>query len=133
MRDARLTRYARANRQSMSEAERLVWSHLRHGRLGVRFRRQHPIGPYIADFACISHKIVVELDGSQHKGSRYDQARDRYLRSRGWTVLRFWAWDVVANLEGVLARIADSLDRGCPPAQPGDRPTLGSGEGGILG
>ncbi|MEX1125010.1 MAG: DUF559 domain-containing protein [Acidimicrobiia bacterium] len=46
--------------------ERLVWSHLRHNQLGVRFRRQHPIGPYIADFTCLSHRIVVEVDGSQH-------------------------------------------------------------------
>ncbi|HEY4584725.1 MAG TPA: DUF559 domain-containing protein [Acidimicrobiia bacterium] len=123
MRDRRLIRYARVNRQSMSDAERLLWSHLRHNRLGVKFRRQHPIGPYIADFACLGHRIVVEVDGSQHRGSGYDASRDAYMRSLGWVVLRFWAWDIVANLEGALAEIADCHESRCPPAKRGDRPT----------
>ncbi len=123
MRDSRLIRYARVNRQTMSDAERLVWSHLRYNRLGVRFRRQHPIGPYIADFACVGRRIVVEIDGSQHSESQYDLGRDAQMRSLGWVVLRFWAWDVVENLEGVLGGIADCLNGRCPPCGTGDRPT----------
>ncbi len=123
VRDRRLTKYARVNRQTMSDAERLVWSHLRYNRLGVKFRRQHPIGPYIADFACVSQRIVVEIDGSQHRESQYDLTRDAHMRSLGWVVLRFWAWDVVENLEGVLAGIADCLNPDCPPAQRADNPT----------
>jgi len=109
MRDQRLISYARSNRRSMSDAERVAWYRLRCDALGVRFRRQHPIGSYIADFACLSHRIVIELDGSQHRDSDYDRARDAYMRSRGWIVLRFWAWDVVGNLDGVLNAIADAV------------------------
>lgn len=93
----------------MSDAERVVWYRLRYGALGVRFRRQHPIGPYIADFVCLSHRIVVELDGSQHRDRHYDQVRDAYMAESGWTVLRFWTWDVVGNLDGVLNAIAEAI------------------------
>jgi hypothetical protein len=57
----------------------------------------------------VSKRIVVELDGSQHRGSVYDRARDAYMHERGWTVLRFWAWDVVSNLEGTINAIADTV------------------------
>jgi very-short-patch-repair endonuclease len=107
----------------MSDAERLVWSKLRHDHLGVRFRRQHPIGPFIADFACLSCRVVVEIDGSQHIESRYDTLRDSFMEANGWVVLRFWASDVVGNLEGVIAGISDCLDSRCPPVERGDRPT----------
>jgi BirA family biotin operon repressor/biotin-[acetyl-CoA-carboxylase] ligase len=102
----------------MSDAERLVWSRLRYQALGVKFRRQHPIGPYLADFACVPKRIVVELDGSQHRGSVYDRARDAYMRERGWTVLRFWAWDVVSNLEGTINAIADAVAAPTSPPRP---------------
>jgi BirA family biotin operon repressor/biotin-[acetyl-CoA-carboxylase] ligase len=118
MRDPRLIGYARANRWSMSDAERLVWSRLRYQALGVKFRRQHPIGPYLADFACLSHRVVVGLDGSQHRPG-YDRPRDAYMRRRGWTVLRFWAWDVVSSLEDVINTIANGLAN-CPHAAQGD-------------
>jgi very-short-patch-repair endonuclease len=58
---------------------------------------------------------VVELDGSQHRDSNYDRARDRYMVDHGWTVLRFWAWDMVGNLEGVLSALADAV---VPPRPP---------------
>jgi very-short-patch-repair endonuclease len=108
MRDPRLIGYARANRWSMSDAERLVWSRLRYQALGVKFRRQHPIGPYVTDFACLSHRVVVELDGSQHSPT-YDRARDACMRKRGWSVLRFWAWDVVSDLDVVIGTIANAV------------------------
>jgi very-short-patch-repair endonuclease len=80
---------ARALRHASTDAERMLWQHLRGGRLGLKFRRQHPIPPYIADFCCVSAKLVVELDGSQHSEAT-DRERTRYLESQGWRVLRFW-------------------------------------------
>ncbi len=110
MRDRRLITFARSNRRAMSDAERIVWYWVRNETLGARFRRQHPIGPYIADFACLSHRIVLEVDGRQHIDSRYDQARDEYMRARGWTVLRFWASHIVTNMEDTRATIAAAID-----------------------
>ena len=110
MRDKRLIAYARENRKKLTDAERLIWRHLRYQQMGTRFRRQHPIGRYIADFAAPSIGLVVELDGSQHRGSSYDRRRDSYLRGQGWKVIRFWDWDVMGNTEGVLAGIADAIE-----------------------
>lgn len=84
---------ARNLRKNATDAERKLWRHLRLAkREGVHFRRQAPIGPYVADFACHRAKIVVELDGSQHskhENMTYDAARTAYLESRGYRVLRF--------------------------------------------
>jgi very-short-patch-repair endonuclease len=92
-------------RSHMPDAEVILWSRLRrHGIEGMRFRRQHPIGPYIADFACPLERLVIELDGAGHmtdEKQEYDQARDAYMRSRGWRVIRFRNEDVYKNL-GVL-------------------------------
>jgi len=88
----------------MSDAERRIWYHIRHRALRVRFRRQHPIGPYTADSAPIEERLVIEIDGSQHRGSKYDTRRDGYMRLQGWTVLRFWSWDVIGNLKASSAR-----------------------------
>ena len=77
---------------------------------GYRFRRQHPIGKYIADFACIEQKIVIELDGGQHQEQLvYDEQRSAFLRAQGWQVVRFWNNDVLNNLDGVLLVIAERL------------------------
>ncbi|MDX1469044.1 MAG: DUF559 domain-containing protein [Acidimicrobiia bacterium] len=116
MRDERLIRYAKANRNQMSEPEAKLWSCLRRGQLGVRFRRQHPIGPYIADFACLSLKLVVEVDGNQHIGSHYDRARDGYMRRRGWTVLRYWADEVMFDLEMLLDDVVGKIEKLSSPA-----------------
>ena len=101
----------------MTDAERLLWQALRSKQLnGHRFRRQHPIGQYIADFACIEQKIIVELDGGQHQEQlAYDERRTDFLRLHGWQVLRFWNNDVMNNLDGVLSTIAASLT-GAPPS-----------------
>ena len=111
------TTRARSLRTGMTDAERLLWQSLRGKQLnGHRFRRQHPIGPYIADFACIEQKIIVELDGSQHQDQiAYDQQRSTFLHARGWHVLRFWNNDVLNNLNGVLAGIVECL-AAAPPS-----------------
>jgi very-short-patch-repair endonuclease len=87
-----------------------MWRLLRDRRLGgVKFRRQVPIGPFIADFASIGHRLVVELDGGQHADSETDVRRDRFLKADGWRVVRFWNNDVMGNREGVLEAIRDAL------------------------
>jgi very-short-patch-repair endonuclease len=99
-----LTTRARQMRREPTEAERRLWSKLRSSGLGVRFVRQRPIGPYIADFACRAARLIVELDGGQHGGD-YDERRDAYLRRQGWRVLRFWNPDVLSNTDVVLETI----------------------------
>ena len=83
---------------------------------GHRFRRQHPIGQYIADFACIEQRIVIELDGGQHQEQNiYDEQRSVCLQAQGWRVLRFWNNEVLNNIDGVLTVIAENLT-GAPPS-----------------
>lgn len=83
---------------------------------GCRFRRQHPIGNYIADFACLEKKLIIELDGGQHQEQTdYDKARSEYLNAQGWQVLRFWNSDVMENFCGVLEVIAERL-KSTPPS-----------------
>ena len=98
----------------MTEAEKRLWKHLRAHRLqGWPFRRQHPIPPYVVDFAAVEGRLIVEVDGGQHAGSERDERRDEFLASQGWRVLRFWNNDVLANTEGVLSRIVEVLKK--PP------------------
>ena len=105
--------FSRGLRKSQTNAERALWASLRNRQLeGARFRRQHPIGPYIVDFVDLEAKLVVELDGGQHNEDRVtekDEARTAWLESEGYRVLRFWNNDVLANLEGVLEKISDAL------------------------
>ena len=104
-------RRARELRGQSPEGELLLWHYLRRRQLqGFRFRRQHPIGPYIADFACVNPRLVIEVDGSQHADSReYDEQRDAYLRAAGYRVVRCWTSDVFTNVESVLDRILCEL------------------------
>jgi len=77
----------------------------------VKFRRQHPIGPYFADFCSIERRLVIELDGSQHAElSQEDKTRTSFLQSHGYKVLRFWNDQVLANIEEVLGAIDESLN-----------------------
>ncbi len=101
----------------MTDVERLLWHALRAKQIdGNRFRRQHPIGKYITDFACVEKKIVVELDGSQHQEQlEYDEQRTNFMKQHGWQVLRFWNNDVLNNLDGVLAVIVKRLENVPPP------------------
>ena len=103
---------AKAMRREPTDAERRLWIALRARRLGpFKFRRQQAVGPFIVDFICIERRLVVELDGGQHATAiDYDEARKRYLESRGYLVLRFWNNDVLGNTEGVLTAILTALE-----------------------
>ncbi len=103
---------ARNLRAEATDAEKLLWSHLRrHQVLGYQFRRQEPIGKYIADFVCYQKRLVIELDGGQHiEQLDYDSERSRWLETRGFRVVRFWNEDVLSNAEGVLSVIVMFLE-----------------------
>ena len=113
----------------MTLTERIVWQGLRAHRLGgMGFRRQTPIGPYIVDFVSHAAKVIFELDGGQHFEDAHearDAARDAYLRSKGFRVLRFNNYDVVTNREGVLTTIAAVLGKAVAPSLPS--PASGGG------
>jgi very-short-patch-repair endonuclease len=100
---------ARELRKNPTQAEILLWQALRRKQLnGLKFRRQAPLGPYIADFACLSKRLVIELDGAQHNDPgrmHYDEGRTLWLKQRGFRVLRFTNIDVGLNLDLVLATI----------------------------
>jgi very-short-patch-repair endonuclease len=99
-----------ALRQNATDAERRLWAVLRHRQLqGYKFRRQHAIGRFIADFACTKHRLVIEADGGQHNGSIADDRRTAWLEREGWRVLRFWNNDILSNTEGVLSAIVEAL------------------------
>jgi len=110
MREGQKRDAARALRRNATDAERIMWRLLRDRRLnGVKFRRQMPIGPFVADFASIEHRLVVELDGGQHAENSADISRDAFLISCGWRVVRFWNNDVMKNREGVLESLQQAL------------------------
>jgi len=109
--------FARRLRRDMTEAEDRLWRELRSRRLDrIKFRRQVPIGPYIADFACLDARLIIEIDGSQHAESRHDAVRDTELKRRGFRVLRFWNDDVLKDINGVCDTIiAYTRDAGLQP------------------
>ena len=87
-----------------------MWSALRDRRLmRYKFRRQHPIGQFIADFASTRHALVIELDGGQHAENAADARRTAWLESHGWRVIRFWNNDLLTNTEGVVEAILRAL------------------------
>ncbi len=97
----------------MTDAERRLWAALRGRRLtGYKFRRQHPLGRFIVDFACVEHRLVIEADGGQHADSPEDERRTRWLERRGWRVVRFWNNEILANSEGVQETILHILAGG---------------------
>jgi very-short-patch-repair endonuclease len=103
----RLTPVARKLRRQSTDAEQLLWSHLRSRQLEqAKWVRQFPIGPHVADFACRALRLVIELDGGQHADSPADALRTRHIESSGYRVIRFWNHDVMANTDGVLQAIA---------------------------
>jgi very-short-patch-repair endonuclease len=113
---------ARELRAAMTDAERTLWRCLRLRQLdGYRFRRQVPIGPYVADFACLQAGLVVEVDGGQHAGTRFDQGRDAFLRAQGFSVLRFWNNEVLRNPDAVCGAILAALGDAPLPASPRKR------------
>lgn len=97
-------------RKSLTPQELKLWFHLKSNNLGVKFRRQHGIGPYIADFYCKEKNLVIEIDGSQHiEAKKYDESRDMYIKSLGMQVVRFWNNDIDKNMEGVLMKIREYI------------------------
>lgn len=109
---AELRRRAKAMRREPTEAERRLWAILRAKRLeGLKFKRQAPIGPYIADFVCFELRMVVEADGGQHADSDYDARRDAWFAASGFLVLRFWNNDILQEPDGVADRILDEAGR----------------------
>ena len=106
--------YASENKKYQTEAERMLWLHLRGNKLGLHFRRQHIIGCYIADFVCLKKKIIIEVDGGYH--SQYAQAiKDYYrtekLESLGFKVLRFRHEDIYSNIVFFLDQIFNAIAR----------------------
>ncbi|MCS7179692.1 MAG: endonuclease domain-containing protein, partial [Anaerolineae bacterium] len=122
---------ARQLRRQMTPTEEILWQHLRDGRLdGIKFRRQHPYGPFILDFFCVEQQLVIEIDGSIHQQREQqarDRARDEYLEQNGLRILRFEADEVERDLPGVLNRIREACGL-TPPPDP--LPTTGPGGGG---
>ena len=117
--------FAKQLRSNMTDAEQRLWRYLRAHRFeGAKFKRQHPLGNYIVDFICFNARIVIEVDGSQHRGSASDVQRDEWLSSQGLTVLRFWNHEVLTEIEHVLERIAQSI---CIPLSPTPLPQRGEG------
>ena len=98
----------------MTDAELRLWQRLRAHRFeGLSFRRQVPIGSYIVDFVCLAERLIIEVDGGQHGSSR-DEARDAWLKSQDFIILRFWNNDVLSNTEGVLEKILETIRRSPP-------------------
>jgi very-short-patch-repair endonuclease len=110
--------FCRRLRKTMSKAEAVLWGHLRGRRMkGLRFRRQHPIGPFVADFACVKARLVIEVDGDSHasdEAQAYDAGRTRYLAKQGWRERRFSNQAVLLNLDYVLEEIRHELELSPP-------------------
>ena len=107
-----LKAYARQNRREMTESETVLWNALRNEFRGIKFRRQHPIGDYIADFLCLKAKLVIEVDGGYHDKPQQqleDQWRTEFLQSKGYRVIRFTNEEVSSQLKGVISRIKEEL------------------------
>jgi very-short-patch-repair endonuclease len=100
---------AKLMRKAMTDAELKLWNAIRaHRLMGLSFRRQLPVGGYIVDFACPTHRLIIEVDRSQHANShdlRYDALRTQRLEQDGWTVLRFWNDDVLKDIDNVCLHI----------------------------
>ncbi len=110
---------ARRLRKQMTESEKKLWQALRGRQLqNYRFRKQVPLGRYIADFVCHKAKVIIELDGGQHNQDEvaiYDQMRTHWFNEQGYEVCRFWNNEVMQQLEEVMGTILDLCTKRCPP------------------
>jgi len=105
-----LLKYAKQLRTNQTDAEQRLWYYLRGKRfMELKFKRQKPIGPYIVDFICMTHRLVIEADGSQH-GSEVDIKRDAWFAAQGFTVLRFWNNEILGQTDAVLEQIRQVVD-----------------------
>lgn len=123
--------FAKSLRQNMTDAESLLWRHLRAHRLdGQKFRRQQALGPYVVDFVHFGARVIVEADGGQHNENEKDEARDAWLRSQGFTVLRFWNDQLLQSTDSVLEVIWAAVSSAAPsppaPLPQGERGDDGS-------
>ncbi|WP_277873267.1 endonuclease domain-containing protein [Sphingomonas profundi] len=119
---------ARRLRRAMSLPEVLLWTRLRGGQAGVKFRRQHPVGPYVVDFFCRASGLVVEIDGIAHdmgNKARHDAARDRFMAANGLTVVRIAAADILCDPDAVTAAIAARVAHPLHHAAHGPPPRAG--------
>jgi very-short-patch-repair endonuclease len=122
---------ARQQRRTGNLPEVILWRALRTRPAGFRFRRQHPIGPYCLDFACLSARLAIEIDGEMHSRGdqpQHDTNRDRELATRGFASLRIPARDVLANLQAVVDQIVAVCARRSPLHQPAAGPPPRAGE-----
>jgi very-short-patch-repair endonuclease len=103
---------ARDLRKNLTDAERILWQHLRLRQMGeFKFRRQQPIDNYIVDFVCFERRLIVEIDGGHHsEQSGRDAKRDEWLKKQGFTILRFWNNEVLKEIEAVKEKILSVLD-----------------------
>ena len=119
------TNSAKRLRRNQTDAERVLWFHLRDRRLaGLKFKRQVPINRFIVDFYCASGKLILEIDGGQHDLQNVsDTNRTKILESKGYLVLRFWNNDFLKNTIGVLEAILSTINqRGSEPPHPNPLP-----------
>jgi type I restriction enzyme R subunit len=120
-----IVRLSREFRKKQTETESLLWSRLQNRQLGgVKFRRQHPIGRYIADFCCYEHKLVVEVDGGVHMEQNqrlYDRLRQEDIEAEGFKVLRVTTQEVVTDIEAVLRKISNAVGSSPPAPLPRER------------
>ncbi|WP_237214613.1 endonuclease domain-containing protein [Falsiroseomonas oryziterrae] len=124
--DGVLLQHAREMRREMTAPERRLWSASRRDALGVKVRRQVPLGSFIADFYVPAAPLVIEVDGMTHDDASADAARDAWLAARGVVVLRVTNADVTRNLDGVVARVVELVEA---PLAPPPQPSPARGEG----
>jgi very-short-patch-repair endonuclease len=124
---------AKALRKRLTDAERLLWRHLRNRELGGwKFRRQYPVGPFIVDFIFVEKNLVIEVDGGPHaENEEQDIQRSEYLNRMGYRVFRFWNNQVLQETEAVLEAIFEILVEG-KQNSPSPQPSPPLGERGIL-
>ena len=122
-----INRHASRLRREMTDAEKAPWFEVRNRRLGgFKFRSQWSLGPFVADFCCLSAKLVVEVDGGQHDEVA-DAPRTAWLNAQGFRVLRFWNNEVLTNMDGVLQVILAALEEEQDP-HPNPLPRAGEGK-----
>lgn len=131
MSDEKALTNAKILRANQTDAEQRIWYHLRaHRFMGLKFKRQKPLGHYIVDFVCVEQRLIIEIDGGQHaEQTEYDQRRDVWLQSQGYTILRFWNNEVMQQLESVLEQIRLTIPLSADSTlSPSPSPARGRGE-----